>query len=109
MTITLPVPDRKSARRRKPPAGSVENAPARLPKPLWDNWSWQESAACRDVNPDIFFSVDSERGLRRRAHEVLAHSLCSTCPVRQQCREHAIAVGEPYGVWGGTTEDERSA
>ena len=23
------------------------------------------------------------------------------------CREHALASREPYGVWGGMTEDER--
>lgn len=29
------------------------------------------------------------------------------CPVRAQCAAHALAVREPYGVWGGLTEDER--
>jgi WhiB family redox-sensing transcriptional regulator len=29
--------------------------------------------------------------------------------VLRQCREHALAVREPYGVWGGLTEDEREA
>ncbi|HEY4572108.1 MAG TPA: WhiB family transcriptional regulator, partial [Kribbella sp.] len=29
------------------------------------------------------------------------------CPVRRECREHALLVGEAYGVWGGTTEEER--
>jgi WhiB family redox-sensing transcriptional regulator len=27
--------------------------------------------------------------------------------VLQQCRTHALKVREPYGVWGGMTEDER--
>ena len=27
----------------------------------------------------------------------------------QQCREHALRVREPYGVWGAMTEDEREA
>ena len=26
-----------------------------------------------------------------------------------QCAAHALAVREPYGVWGGLTEDEREA
>jgi WhiB family redox-sensing transcriptional regulator len=26
-----------------------------------------------------------------------------------QCREHALRVREPYGVWGAMTEDEREA
>jgi WhiB family redox-sensing transcriptional regulator len=25
-----------------------------------------------------------------------------------QCREHSFAVREPYGVWGGLSEDERT-
>lgn len=29
------------------------------------------------------------------------------CPVRAQCAAHALQVREPYGVWGGLTEDER--
>jgi WhiB family redox-sensing transcriptional regulator len=106
VSTTVPIGDRP-ARRRKPPAGAVTHAPSRLPAPRWDNWSWQDDAACRDVDPDLFFSVDSERGLRRRAREVLAKSLCATCPVSRQCREHALATGEVYGVWGGTTEQER--
>ena len=32
-----------------------------------------------------------------------------SCPVLQQCRSHALAVREPYGVWGGLTERERRA
>jgi WhiB family redox-sensing transcriptional regulator len=26
-----------------------------------------------------------------------------------QCRQHALTVREPYGVWGALTEDEREA
>ena len=29
--------------------------------------------------------------------------------VLQACRTHALAVREPYGVWGGLTEDERES
>jgi len=29
--------------------------------------------------------------------------------VLQQCRTHALSVREPYGVWGGISEDERSS
>jgi WhiB family redox-sensing transcriptional regulator len=93
--------------RRKPPAGAVTHAPAGLPYPLLENWAWQDEAACRDVDPELFFAAESERGLRKHAREVLAKSLCATCPVRRECREHALIVGEPYGVWGGTTEEER--
>jgi WhiB family transcriptional regulator, redox-sensing transcriptional regulator len=79
----------------------------RLPAPLMDLWDWQSQAACRDVNPELFFSPESERGVRKRAREMVAKSLCGTCPVQLECRQHALSVGEPYGVWGGTTESER--
>jgi WhiB family redox-sensing transcriptional regulator len=29
--------------------------------------------------------------------------------VIEQCRRHALTVREPYGVWGGLTEDDREA
>ena len=79
----------------------------RLPAPLMQIWDWQSEAACRDVNPDLFFSPESERGRRKRARELVAKALCGTCPVQEACRRHAVQVGEPYGVWGGTTESER--
>lgn len=62
--------------------------------------TWQEQAACRDADPELFFS--SEDGSR---HEAL--SLCGACPVRTDCLEHALAHRETYGIWGGTDEQER--
>jgi WhiB family redox-sensing transcriptional regulator len=32
-----------------------------------------------------------------------------SCPVLKNCREHALQVREPYGVWGAMTEYEREA
>jgi WhiB family redox-sensing transcriptional regulator len=112
-SIDAEVPDHDSTaeipamRRRKPPAGAVSKAPAGLPSPLIENWAWQDHAACVDVDPELFFAAESERGPRKHAREVVAKSLCKTCPVRRECREHAFVVGETYGVWGGTTEEER--
>src|SRR6476661_6133105 len=43
-----------------------------------------------------------------RAHrEARAKQICSGCPVLDRCRAHALAVHEPYGVWGGLSESER--
>ena len=64
----------------------------RLPRPLMDLWDWQSQAACRDVNPELFFSPESERGVRKRAREMVAKSLCGTCPVQPECRQHALAA-----------------
>ena len=36
-----------------------------------------------------------------------AKEMSPRCPVITQCRSHALAVGEPYGIWGGLSESER--
>lgn len=80
----------------------------RLPLPIIDHWEWQFEGACRDLDPEMFFHPDGERGPRRRNRDNAAKAVCATCPVIQQCREHALAVQEPFGVWGGLTEEERT-
>ncbi|MFD9664777.1 WhiB family transcriptional regulator [Rhodococcus sp. NPDC059968] len=55
----------------------------------------------------MFFSPDGERGHARDRREARARQICQPCPVLAQCRDHALAAGEPYGVWGGTTEADR--
>lgn len=57
---------------------------------------WLKEAACRDHDPDIWFS-EHER----------AKSVCSTCPVMDDCLAHAINEGIWYGIWGGFDPDER--
>jgi len=81
----------------------------RLPQPLAEVYEWQFDGACRDADPEIFFSPESERGPRRRARERAAKTFCARCPVVQQCLEHALQVREPYGVWGGLTTGERTS
>jgi WhiB family redox-sensing transcriptional regulator len=55
-----------------------------------------------------FFHPDAERGSSKRRRDAKAKAICADCPVIAQCRAHALQVHEPYGVWGGLTEDERS-
>jgi len=80
---------------------------SRLPMPIQETYEWQYDGACREVDPETFFSPDAERGPRRRAREAAAKALCATCPVIQQCLNHALTVREPYGVWGGMNINER--
>lgn len=80
---------------------------SRLPGPNADLWDWQLLAACRGVDSSLFFHPEGERGAARSARETSAKEVCMRCPVRAQCAAHAMAVREPYGVWGGLTEDER--
>jgi WhiB family redox-sensing transcriptional regulator len=82
---------------------------SRLPGPVADLWEWQLMGACREADPTLFFHPEGERGPARRNRDASAKAICGSCPVMKQCREHALAVREPYGVWGGLTEDDREA
>ena len=82
---------------------------ARLPKPTLDVWEWQFDGHCRQVSPEVFFHPEGERGPARRRRQERAVAICRECPVLEECREHALRVNEPYGIWGGMTEDERHA
>lgn len=82
---------------------------SRLPDPVADVWQWQEEGACREADPSLFFHPEKERGPARLARDQAAVAMCATCPVIARCREHGLSVREPYGVWGGLTEDDRNA
>jgi WhiB family redox-sensing transcriptional regulator len=64
--------------------------------------SWRSQGRCRGVGPDIFYPPSEEE-----AAAFEAKAICATCPVRTPCLEHALAVREKFGVWGGMTERER--
>ncbi|MEO3936196.1 WhiB family transcriptional regulator [Dermatophilaceae bacterium Soc4.6] len=80
---------------------------SRLPGPVADLWDWQLDGSCRRVNPEVFFHPEGERGPARRDRDSAAKAVCDSCPVLSMCREHALRVKEPYGVWGGLTQDDR--
>ncbi len=61
---------------------------------------WQEEAACKGVDLDIFFSLDE-------TDQKQALELCRGCPVQQECLRDAIQQREMYGIWGGMRESER--
>ena len=72
------------------------------------NWDWQVRGACRGLSSATFFSPENERGRARRMREAGAKSVCAACPVVAMCLEWALSVREPFGIWGGTTPDERA-
>jgi WhiB family transcriptional regulator, redox-sensing transcriptional regulator len=74
-----------------------------------DLWEWQMDGACRTADPRLFFHPEGERGPARRDRDAAAKAICAACPVMQECRRHALTVREPYGVWGGLSEDDRNA
>ena len=64
------------------------------------NQSWRDHAACRGVDPGIFYPSSDEEADQAKA-------ICEQCSVRQACLEHALLIREKEGVWGGATERER--
>jgi len=66
---------------------------------------WWSLAACRHVNPDLFFPA-SVTG-PGRAQAAGAKAVCARCPVRRDCLRYALAAGSVQGVWGGMSEEER--
>jgi WhiB family transcriptional regulator, redox-sensing transcriptional regulator len=80
---------------------------ARSPRPLLEDWTWQERGSCRNMPTELFFPEDGSRH-HRSANEQRAKRICRDCPVLAECREHAVAIQEPFGVWGAMTALERA-
>jgi len=62
--------------------------------------AWRHQAACRGIDPEIFFPDEEAPGDTAKA-------VCVRCPVRQPCLEWALATREKEGVWGGCDERDR--
>ncbi|BDA64889.1 MULTISPECIES: WhiB family transcriptional regulator [Actinomyces] len=82
---------------------------SRLPGPISALWEWQYRGACLGMDSSMFFHPEGERGSSRRRRDERAKAVCRRCPVLEECRSHALRTHEPYGVWGGMSEDERRA
>lgn len=72
-----------------------------IPNVFSERPAWQDHAACRGMDPNIFFP---ERGQDSEA----AKRVCMRCPVRERCLDYAEGVPkERSGVWGGLSGRER--
>lgn len=81
---------------------------AGLPVPVIENWEWQEQGNCHGIeDPEIFFLPYGIRATKKKEAEDKAKAICEGCPVIQQCLQFALDTRETYGVWGGTTPEER--
>ncbi|MEE9298438.1 MAG: WhiB family transcriptional regulator [Acidimicrobiia bacterium] len=65
-----------------------------------DERPWAAYAACRAVDPDVFFPGPE-------GHPDEAVRICRGCPVLAECRDWALAARVRYGVWGAMTERDR--
>ncbi|TFB91065.1 MULTISPECIES: WhiB family transcriptional regulator [Cryobacterium] len=65
-----------------------------------DPLSWQSDSLCAQTDPEAFFP---EKGGSTRD----AKKICSSCEVKTQCLQYALANDERFGIWGGLSERER--
>lgn len=74
-----------------------------------DNW-W-EQAACRGVNPDVFFPEES--GVTTDRIYDQGRQFCNDCPVARNCLEEAMSYEAEewrrFGLWGGLSPRQREA
>ncbi|POM25877.1 Transcriptional regulator WhiB1 [Actinomadura rubteroloni] len=67
---------------------------------------WSDHAICRGADPDLFFPIGYSASILKE-QERAAKRVCGNCPVTSECLTWALRVGEPDGIWGGTTPEER--
>jgi WhiB family redox-sensing transcriptional regulator len=67
--------------------------------------SWRDEASCRHAAPELFFPAGTTGPALSEIEE--AKKVCAVCPVQPQCLEFALRTRQEFGIWGGTTEEER--
>ncbi|MCA2229147.1 WhiB family transcriptional regulator [Nonomuraea sp. NPDC052129] len=68
---------------------------------------WRHRAACRDVDPELFFPIGNTGPALMQIEE--AKQVCRSCSAVDLCLKWALESGQDAGVWGGLSEDERRA
>lgn len=63
--------------------------------------NWRLLAACRSIDPDLFFPVSSKGKSLEQADK--AKAVCACCLVQRQCLAFALQTRQVHGVWGGLT------
>lgn len=68
---------------------------------------WMTRAACQEIPTDIFFPQPGRIGAAQAKQAI---KVCRSCPVREECLAYAMSFPDRSlpGIWGGTTERERS-
>ena len=67
--------------------------------------SWRDGARCRAEDPELFFPIGPSGPALKQLNE--AKAICRRCPVVVDCLTWAMSTGQPTGIWGGLSEDER--
>lgn len=85
-------------------AMSRVNSPSisRPPSTAAPDWN---AAECRKHDPELFFPIGTSGPALLQAEQ--AKAVCRECPIGKDCQDWATATRQPYGVWGGESEQER--
>lgn len=73
-----------------------------FPEPTTPLGDWVEQAACRGLNPDLWFPGQGDNVTYRTAVTV-----CAGCPVQTECLDYAVSNRIRCGIWGGLGEHRR--
>jgi len=68
---------------------------------------WRHHAACREVDPELFFPIGNTGPALLQIEE--AKRVCLRCPVIDSFLQCAVERGQDARVWRGVSEDERRA
>jgi WhiB family redox-sensing transcriptional regulator len=70
---------------------------------------WQDAAACKGEDTELFFSPEIERPLDQLRREAQAKAICGRCPVWRNCLEYRLKSEHQRdgGIWGGLDEQQR--
>lgn len=63
---------------------------------------FQEKANCAEADTNLFFS-------ELKSKVAKATALCNSCPVKSECLQFALDLQIEYGIYGGTTPQQRKA
>ena len=67
--------------------------------------NWRSGGACLSADPDLFFPISSTGPAERQIAR--AKMICAGCQVRSECLDFALSHDQTYGIWGGTTPEDR--
>lgn len=67
--------------------------------------NWRSAGACLSADPDLFFPISSTGPAERQIAQ--AKMICAGCGVRRDCLDFALSHDQVYGIWGGTTPEDR--
>jgi WhiB family redox-sensing transcriptional regulator len=76
---------------------------------------WMIDGNCLETDPEIFFPEQYKIDGEYVSQVKEAKAICAECPVKLKCRTYILEIeSKPnvagrYGIWGGTTPEERKA